>query len=93
MNGNSEGREFNEPKFKDSSSGEGNYQGGGSKSVMARIVEKLRAIGNDSSESQMDFNKNRPATETSAFLPKYVKLVNYLWFYIPFPLKCIASLF
>lgn len=76
MNGSSERRETNEPKFGDSRSGEGNYQGGGPKSAMARIVEKLRAIGNDSSESQMDFNKNRPATETSAFLPKYVNLVN-----------------
>lgn len=55
----------------DSRSGEGNhYQGGGQKSAMARIVEKLRAIGNDASASQMDFNENRPATETSVFLPR-----------------------
>ncbi|KAG0630358.1 hypothetical protein M758_1G172500 [Ceratodon purpureus] len=67
-----EAEEAEEVSYEDSRSGDGSYQpGGGQKSAMARIVEKLRAIGNENStSSRMDFNKNRPATETSAFLPR-----------------------
>jgi hypothetical protein len=74
----SEEDEVEELNYEDSRSGDGNHQpGGGQKSAMARIVEKLRAIGNEnSSSSQMDFNKNRPATETSVFLPRYSGLLD-----------------
>lgn len=68
--------EVEEVSYEDSRSGDGSYQpGGGQKSAMARIVEKLRAIGNESSSaSRMDFNKSRPATESSVFLPRYFAL-------------------
>ena len=65
-----EADEAEELNYEDSRLDDGNYQGGGPKSAMARIVEKLRAIGNDKSLSRTDFNKNRPATETSVFLPR-----------------------
>lgn len=78
-----------EPNFGDSRWGEQNYQGGGQKSAMARIVEKLRAIGNENSASQMDFNKNRPATETSVFLPRYFYILDCRMSYIPYSYKYI----
>lgn len=87
----SEAEEMEEVNYDDSRLSDGNYRGGGQKSAMARIVEKLRAIGNDKASSQMDFNKNRPATETSVFLPRYFERLDCSMSCVPCPYMCIAS--
>lgn len=58
--------------FEDSRSSAETYSGGGRKSAMARIVEKLRAIGNDQSAISAGSNKSLPVPATSVFLPRYV---------------------